>query len=108
MKTQKVNLINNNYELPEERSCLIVSADWSGASISLMHHAQQIAQEYSEKITFIFWDYDDLGEELRLQHDIKAVPLLRLNYEQQIAYQQYGGNLSKAEIKGLIYSYLNI
>jgi thiol-disulfide isomerase/thioredoxin len=95
-----------NFELPETLTCLIITANWSPISLLLVELIQQLVQEYGDKIRFLHWDYDELGSDLRERYDIKAVPLIRLIQEQQTAFQQYGGHLSKAEIKGLIYSYL--
>ncbi|NBV28610.1 hypothetical protein EBR43_06740 [bacterium] len=94
--------------MPSTPTCLFITSSWSVNSLKLIDIKQELESEYHDRLSFLCWDYDQLGPQLRMLYDIKAVPLIRLIKDQQITFQQYGGIFSKAEIKGLIYSYLEL
>ena len=89
-------------------SCLLVTSSWCPLSEHLIQINQQLNNEYKDKIEFIHWDYDDLDPLQRLRLNIKAVPLLRLLKDQEIKFRQYGGHLSRSELKSLLHSYLQV
>ena len=89
-------------------SCLLITASWCPLSEHLIQINQQLIIEYKDKIDFIHSDYDDLDPLQRLRLNIKAVPLIRLLKDQEIKFQQYGGHLSRSELKALLHTYLQV
>lgn len=88
--------------------CLLVTASWAPSSQSCLEVFRNVATQFdNHKIKFIERDYDNdfsLSQLEALQ--IKAAPLWRFSRADKVEFEQYGGQLTIAQLKALIHSYL--